>query len=348
MKRLKSISDPRHAGGKSLTSSLLTLGALTSGLLTLGTLTLSMLLLAAPALTAQEPQHLRSRIFLYDLHDGSSHLVYTDDSVWEAPNWSSDGTYLISNHDGGIYKLTLRPDGTAEPRRTAIPATYSCNNDKALSPNGKQLAFSATPPGGKGSEVFLADADGSRIRQMTHETPSYFHGWSPDSRTLAFVAQRNGSGQYDIYSIPAVGGPETQLTSNIHQDDGPDYSPDGKWIYINSDRSGKEAIWRFPANGAGPHDAKAQMVVSDTLEDWFPHIAPDGAKLVYIGYPAGTPTHNPRDVAIQLKLVPIQGDKVAATGTVLLKATGGQGTMNVNSWAPDSMHFAYVTYEVLP
>ena len=303
----------------------------------------------APALAAQaSQQHLRSRLFIYDLRDGSSHLVYTDDSIWEAPNWSPDGSYLISNHEDGIYRLTLKPDGTATPEKTAIPSTYRCNNDKALSPDGKRLAFSATPPGDKGSEVFVADADGRHVQQMTHEDPSYFHGWSPDGKTLAFVAQRNGSGQFDIYSIPASGGPEQRLTENVHHDDGPDYSPDGKWIYINSDRSGKEAIWRFPAHGAGPNDAQAEMVLSDSLEDWFPHISPDGKKIVYIGYPIGTATHNPRDVAIQLKLVAVDQDRVATSPKVLLKATGGQGTINVNSWAPDSMRFAYVTYEVLP
>jgi TolB protein len=315
-------------------------------------------LLAAPTIGAQSSavhaeaapseQHLRSRLFIYDLHDGSSHLVYTADSIWEAPNWSPDGKYLIANSGGGIYKLVLSQDGTADPRKLAIPADYQCNNDKAISPDGKKIAFSASVPSHKGSQVFLADADGSNVKLMAAESPSYFHGWSPDNKTLAFVAKRNGSGQYDIYGMPAKGGAENRLTSNIHQDDGPDYSPDGKWIYINSDRSGKEAVWRFPFDGAGTDDAKAEMVVSDGLEDWFPHISPDGKKMVYIGYPAGTPTHNPRTVLIDLKLVAINGGKVAASQKTLVKAIGGQGTMNVNSWAPDSMRFAYVIYEVLP
>lgn len=183
---------------------------------------------------------------------------------------------------------------------------------------------------------------------MAFESPSFFHGWSPDNKALAFVAQRNGSGQYDIFRMPAAGGPEEQLTSNIHQDDGPDYSPDGKWIYINSDRSGKEAVWRFPADGAGGNDVKAEMVVNDGLEDWFPHISPDGKKMVYIGYPAGTATHNPRNVHIEIKLVAINHGIVGALHKSLVEGTGGQGTMNVNSWAPDSMRFAYVTYEVRP
>ncbi|MBB5327197.1 TolB family protein [Tunturiibacter gelidoferens] len=308
-------------------------------------------LLLASTLSARaqgsEP-HLRSRVFIYNMHDGSSHLVYTADTIWEAPNWSPDGKYLIANSAGGIYKFVLKPDGTAEPQKLALADDYRCNNDKALSPDGTKLAFSASTAISKGSQVFLADADGNNVKLMVSETPSYFHGWSPDSKTLAFVAQRNGSGQYDIYATPAAGGGETQITSNIHQDDGPDYSPDGKWIYINSDRSGKEAIWRFPATGAGHNDEKAQMVVSDALEDWFPHISPDGKKMVYIGYPAGTPTHNPRTVHIELKLAEVSHGNVSAPKKTLIEAIGGQGTMNVNSWAPDSMRFAYVTYEVLP
>ena len=298
--------------------------------------------------TSHEP-HLRSRLFIYNVRDGSSHLVYSADAIWEAPNWSPDGKYLLSNSGDAIYKLELKPDGTAKPTKLAIPAAYRCNNDKALSPNGKLLAFSATLPPEKSSEVFLANADGSNVRQMTHETPSYFHGWSPDNQTLAYVAQRNGSGQYDVYSMPASGGAtEQRLNFDPHQDDGPDYSPDGKWIYINSNRTGKEAIWRFPASGAGANDSLAQMVVNDGLEDWFPHLSPDGTKLVYIGYPSGTATHDPRTVAIQIKLVAVARGKVSDTPKTLITATGGQGTMNVNSWAPDSMRFAYVTYESLP
>ncbi len=307
--------------------------------------------LAAPTVVASaqsgEP-HLRSHLYIYDLRDSSSHEVYTADTIWEAPNWSPDGKYLIANSGGGIYKLALNPDGKATPEKLAIPADYQCNNDKALSPDGTHLAFSATRAPAKSSNVFLSNADGSDIKQMTTETPSYFHGWSPDNKSLAYVAQRHNSGQYDVYRVSVNGGAEEQLNFDPHQDDGPDYSPDGKWIYINSDRTGKEAAWRFPATGAGQKDVKAEMVVSDTLEDWFPHVAPDGKKLVYIGYPAGTPTHNPRNVHIAIKLVTIDNDKVAKTQKTLIEATGGQGTMNVTSWSPDSTRFAYVTYEPLP
>lgn len=306
---------------------------------------------AAPTRPA-EPA-LWSHLYTYDLRTGRSTLVYTADQIWEAPNWSPDGTYLISNSKGGIYKLALKADGTAVPERLAIPDEYMCNNDKALSPDGKKLAFSAslrTTPGQArrgGSQVFLADADGNNIVQMTQEAPSYFHGWSPDGKTLAFVAKRNGGTFFEIYGMPVGGGPETQFTVNPHHHDGPDYAPDGKWVYINGDQNGKEEVWRFPPTGAGADDAKAEMVVSDGLEDWFPHISPDGKKMVYIGYPAGTPNHNPRNVQIEIKLVQVKGDKVGKTQKTLVTAMGGQGTLNVNSWAPDSERFAYVAYEAI-
>lgn len=303
----------------------------------------------APATPARPPeQKLRSRMFVYDLRDGSSKLVFTADTIWEAPSWSPDGKYLISNSEGGIYRLTLKPDGTATPEKLAIPAEYKCNNDKAISPDGKLLGFSASLAPAKGSNVFLANADGTNIKQMTTLTPSYFHGWSPDNKTMAFVAQRKGSKQFDIYRMPAAGGDEQQLVSDIHHDDGPDYSPDGKWIYINSDRSGHESIWRFPADGAGPNDGKAEMVLADGAEDWFPHISPDGKKLVYVAYPSGTPNHNPRTVHVELKLAAVNGDTVSKTPKLLTGFTGGQGSLNVSSWAPDSERFAYVSYEVIP
>ena len=304
---------------------------------------------AQTAVSATAEPHLRSELYTYDLRDGSSHLIFSADAVWEAPNWSPDGSYLIANSGGTIYKLSFKADGSrVQPERLHVPAEYGCNNDKAISPDGKKIAFSASVAPGKGSQVFVADVSGDHVERVVSLSPSYFHGWSPDNRTLAFVAQRGGSGQYDIYTTGVQGGEERRMTFNPHQEDGPDYSPDGRWIYVNSDRTGKEAVWRLPAEGAGPNDAKAEMVVNDSLEDWFPHISPDGKKMVYIGYPAGTPTHNPRDVAIELKLVNIEAGAVAQTQRTLVKAVGGQGSMNVNSWSPDSMRFAYVTYKPMP
>ena len=301
----------------------------------------------APAHVASEPRF-RSHVLVYSLADKPSREVFTDDSVWEAPNWSPDGKYLLMNHAGDLYKLVLGSVQPNLPQKLALPKGTVCNNDKSLSPDGKLLAFSASMPNSPGSEVYIAQADGTKVRQVTFASPSYFHGWSPNGKTLAFVAQRRGSGQFDIYSIPAEGGSETQLTANPQHDDGPDYSPDGKWIYINSARSGKEAVWRFPATSSGIADKQASMVINDTEEDWFPHIAPDGGKLVYITYPTGTPTHNSRELNVTLRMVLIERGGLGSTPSTLVSLRGGQGTMKVNTRSPDSKSFAYVSYERLP
>ena len=302
----------------------------------------------AAAGARQTEKALRSRIYIYNVMDGESRLAFTDDSIWEAPNWSPDGKYLISYHNGAIYKLVFQPDGMLKPEKLPVSADLNCNNDKSLSPDGKQLAFSASTPSSHGSEVFLAKADGSGAKQMTTEVPSYFHGWSPDGRTLAFVAYRHGSQHFNIYTIPTADGRETTRTDVPYHNDGPDYSPDGQWIYINSDRSGKEAIWRFPAKAHGAPNQGAEMVLSDSLEDWFPHISPDGKRMVYIGYPAGTPTHNSRELQVELKLTSVSGGQVNKNAKTVVTTMGGQGSLNVNSWAPDSQRFAYVHYEALP
>jgi Tol biopolymer transport system component len=192
----------------------------------------------------------------------------------------------------------------------------------------------------------VASVDGSNPRLLVAAVPSYFHGWSPDGRMLAFVGQREG--KYNLFRVPASGGEEQRLTSNSPYDDGPDYSRDGKWIYFNSNRSGGWDIWRIPPDGAGPGDAKAERVTSDEWEDWFPHPSPDGKWLVFLSFPKGTPGHNDK-LEVQLRMIPLPGARIKpAKAQVLAKFFGGQGTINVNSWSPDSRRFAYVVYEPLP
>lgn len=304
-------------------------------------------------LPARPPQpRYRSKITLFDIRDKSSKTLYTADTVFEAPNWSSDGKYLLVNSGGKLFRLPV--DGTnPTPEPLAIDPTLRLNNDHAPSPDGKQIAFSASSPTSRGSQVYLCNADGSNVRLMVSEVPSYFHGWSPDGKYLAYVHQHPGPNgapaNYDIFRIPATGGPAEQLDSNPGYDDGPDYSRDGKWIYFNSDRAKGWDVWRIPANGAGPEDGKAEQVTSDELEDWFPHPSPDNNHLLFLSFAKGTATHNDKLPGTQLRMMDMPGGHVSKQPKIDVVTTffGGQGTINVNSWAPDSKRFAFVIYEPL-
>jgi sugar lactone lactonase YvrE len=318
---------------------------------------------ALPPARPPQPRY-SSKISIFDLRDKSIRTVHQADTVFEAPNWSADGKYLLTNSGGRLFRIAVdgsgnagsgnASPGNATPVPIDIDSSLRLNNDHAPSPDGKLIAFSASSPASRQSQVYLANADGSNAHVMVTATPSYFHGWSPDGKYLAYVLQHPGANgaaaNYDIFRIPAAGGESQQLDSNPGYDDGPDYSPDGKWIYFNSDRSGSWDIWRIPADGAGPDDEKAERVTSDEMEDWFPHPSPDKKWLVFLSFAKGTATHNDKLPGTQLRMMPMPGAHLAKTPQIQVVTTffGGQGTINVNSWAPDSKRFAYVIYEPLP
>ncbi len=294
----------------------------------------------------QNPTNVRSKISIYDLESKSIHVVYTADKLWEAPNWSPDGKYLLANSGGALYRFVLDGDEKAQPEKLGLGDGYECNNDHGLTRDGNLLAFSARYGSSQQSQVFVASADGAKPRLVTSNSPSYFHGWSPDGKWLAFVGKR--SDHFNIFRVPVGGGNEERLTSSPANDDGPDYSPDGKWIYVNSNRSGGWDIWRFPAEGAGPNDSKAERITNDEWEDWFPHPSPDGKWMVFLSFPKGTPGHDVK-TKVQLRMMPMpQAARAVTSIQALAQIFGGQGTINVNSWSPDSKKFAFVSYEVLP
>jgi TolB protein len=281
------------------------------------------------ALLAQQRAPVTSHITIASLDGAATQVIFSSPQVFEAPNWSPDGKYLLLNSQGRLWRLAV---AGGEPEAVPLGTLKGVNNDHGISPDGKWFAISAR-------NIFIAPAGGGEPRQVTDKTPSYFHGWSPDGKTLAYCAQRDNN--FDLYSIPAAGGEEKRLTTSPGYDDGPDYSPDGKWIYFNSDRSGSWDIWRIPAEGAGPNDARAERITSDDREDWFPHPSPDGKWIVFISFEKGTQGHPPNKNVV-LRRMPMGGGKIEE----ILKLFGGQGTMNVNSWSPDSKRFAYVSYEL--
>lgn len=261
------------------------------------------------------------------------HVEYVAAAHFEAPNWSRDGSYLIFNQDGGLRRLAF--DGSAPTPIVTSPQIH-CNNDHGISPDGSFLAISDSSSEDRKSRVYVVPVSGGTPRQVTQNAPSYWHGWSPDGKTLAFTGERGGN--FDIYAIPADGGEETRLTTAAGLDDGPEYSPDGTYIYFNSERSGQMQIWRMKPDGTGQ-----EQVIADESNDWFPHISPDGQWLVFLAYEKGVTGH-PAEKDVELRLMSLKDDRIK----VLARLFGGQGTINVPSWSPDSHKLAFVSYEQLP
>ena len=285
--------------------------------------------LTQPAATPAGEPALYSTLETVDVDSADRKVAYLSPGRFEAPNWTRDGSAFLFNRNGRIERL---PVNGGVPKVLDTGLATRCNNDHGISPDSTQLAISDNSQGDHESLVYIVPLAGGAPRRITRNSPSYWHGWSSDGKTLAFVGQRKG--EFDIYTIPAAGGEETQLTTAKGLDDGPEYSPDGKYIYFNSERTGHMQIWRMKPDGS-----EQEQVFADDLNNWFPHISPDGQWMVFLTYGADVKGH-PENKDVMLRLMSLADKKI----TVLAKLFGGQGTINVPSWSPDSKQLAFVSY----
>jgi TolB protein len=260
-------------------------------------------------------------------------VVYLTNKRIEAPNWLRDGRTLIYNSEGRIHRI---PATGVVPEVIDTGFANRCNNDHGLSPDGKLLAISDQSRGDHKSLIYTLPVTGGEPKLVTPKGPSYWHGWSPDGRTLAYCAERDR--EFDIYTIPVEGGTETRLTTAKGLDDGPEYSPDGRWIYFNSVRTGTMQIWRMHPDGS-----EQEALTADAFNNWFPHPSPDGRALVFLSYEKDVTGH-PASKDVTLRRMTLADRKV----DVLARFFGGQGTINVPCWSPDGRRIGFVTYQALP
>jgi Tol biopolymer transport system component len=296
-----------------------------------------------------------SRLEIYDVEAGTRTVLKEYPYLIEAPNWTMDGEALVYNTSGKIFRVDIADPATDAQILTG--EVERCNNDHVLSADGTGLAISSSSRDSWQSKIYVLPLTGGTPRLVTPVGPSYLHGWSPDGATLAYCADRGG--EFDVYTIAADGsGTEVRLTDAEGLDDGPEYSADGKRIWFNSTRTGLMQVWRMKADGS----EQTQITTDETRNSWFPHISPDGKTVVFIAYAKGdvAPGDHPAGKNVELRLMSVedcgscgsdcQCGEDCKCGTcsepqTIVKLFGGQGTINVNSWSPDSRRFAFVSYE---
>ncbi len=296
-------------------------------------------LCAATAAWAQRPGAVISYLEIYDVEQGTHRVIAEFPYTIEAPNWTPDGRWLVFNRGGRLYRIA---PGGGVPEEIDTGDITQANNDHVISADGKWIGLSSNDPAVRGynSYVFVVPFEGGTPRKVTPLGPSYLHGISPDGKTLAYCAFRGPDQEQDVYVIPFKGGKETRLTDAPGLDDGPEFSPDGKYIWFNSVRTGRMQAWRMRANGR----EQTQMTFDTDMNSWFPHISPDGNKVVYLAYHDYEidPGSHVANLNVQLRMIPATGGEPQ----VLVEFFGGQGSLNVNSWSPDSRQFAYVSYRL--
>jgi Tol biopolymer transport system component len=275
-----------------------------------------------------------SKLEIYNTETGQRTVLKEFPYRIEAPNWTKDGKYLIYNSAGKLYQIEVNHPENDQKINTGF--AVSCNNDHVLSTGGDRIAIShGTKEDGK-SRIYITSIAGGIPALITPMAPSYLHGWSPDEKQLTYCAERNGN--YDVYAIPAEGGVETRLTTAEGLDDGPEYSPDGNQIWFNSSRTGLMQIWRMNPDGS----EQTQVTFDTERNSWFPHVSPNEEQVVFITYNRAdvSASDHPPGKNVELRIMPAKGGEAKT----IVRLFGGQGTINVNSWAPDSKQFAFVSY----
>ncbi len=278
-----------------------------------------------------------SYVNLVDITTKQIETVHIANRHMEAPNWHKDN-YLLLNSYGLLEKIDLK---TRKLSMVPTGSLTALNNDHGLSPNQDQLVLSNFEKLGSTMEelessLYIVDVTGGEPQKVSTDKICFWHGWSPDGKTLAYTGYNKGN--LDVYTIPVTGGKAKRLTKTEGLDDGPEYSPDGKYIYFNSYRSGHMQIWRMAPDGSRP-----EQLTFDKYSNWFPHISPDNKWMVYISYIEDQKQQHLFGKKVKLRLMNLETQEITDLTSVFY---GGQGTINVPSWSPDSKRVAFVSYSI--
>jgi TolB protein len=194
------------------------------------------------------------RIAMYSLDLGRLLTFPAFGGTNASPAWSPDGSKLAfsSSRNGDPEIYIVDNDGANLKRVTAYhgPDVSPVWNPKT----GTQIAWVSGRSGLP--RIYVMEADGTNPQQLTDEGYGVSPSWSPNGQFLAFSWIRRytpeapgAPGAPDIYLMDIATRRFVQLTHDARRNDFPSWSPDGRHIVFQSNRTGSEQIWTMLADG---------------------------------------------------------------------------------------------------
>lgn len=149
-------------------------------------------------------------------------------------SWSPDGKQLVFGREGALFRMPA-----AGGPAVRVGRGFGSASDPVYSPDGKLIAYDYRKPGFSIREVYVMNADGTGVRQLTKlRQVSGLPEWSTDGARIAFQSNARGD-HYEIYTIRLDGTGLEQVTGSTTTDTiQPAYAPDRSLAFA---RDG--AIW---------------------------------------------------------------------------------------------------------
>lgn len=152
----------------------------------------------------------------------------------QGPTWSPDGSRIAFTRSTNVaHVYVMQADGTGVRRLTDDDLTSE--GEPAWSPDGRWIAYTHRASGSDFREIWVVRPDGSGRRSVTElKAKSFTPAWAPDSKRLAFSANRDGV-RYDIYTIGVDGMDLRRPVRSSEDAFEPAWSPDGSEIAFSRD-----------------------------------------------------------------------------------------------------------------
>ncbi len=243
---------------------------------------------------------------------GGANSTYTLRGTASAGNLQGQ----VVDHSGGTVLSKSYGGSTREnAHQFANDIIETLTGHKGIA--GSKIAFIATRGGKK--EVYLADYDGSNVRQLTHDNTISVHpSLSPDGRRIAYTGYQ--SGYADVYVIDLASGSRNRIVNFPGTNSGATFSPDGSRLALTISKDGNPELYIVDAGGGG-----ARRLTHTRGVESGPTWSPDGSEIIYSSDERGSP----------------QLFRISSSGGEGKMISTGHSYCTEPNWSPDGKKVAF-------